>query len=453
MGDIARESALKVLNALDKKNLTLDMVMEDYTAKGNKLTRLDRSLVNALVYGVIRWRGRIDFVITHFSKTPLTKIKPEILNTLRLGIFQILFMTKIPDSAAVNTSVNLAKKNAPLWVVKFVNGLLRNVTKNITSIPFPKQDDNILRYLAVEKSFPEWLIQKWIKRFGPDETISLCDAMNTIPGITLRTNTLKTSQDDLLEAITEDVESVSLTNVSPYGISVSRPKKQLSEFNTFKDGLFQVQDEAAQIVSMLLNPVPGDRVLDACAGLGGKTGHIAQLMANKGEIIAVDSIPAKLKSLATEMDRLGITIVTTSVMDLNEPAGDNSPGIFDKILVDAPCSGFGVIRRNPDGKWSQSKRNLKRYQKRQLTFLDTVKGLLKPGGVIVYAVCSTEPEEGKNVIDSFLQNNPDFTISKPDIEKFPKLSELTDSSGTISTLPHLHDMDGFFTARLIKDLK
>ena len=424
--------------------------MDDYTGKEKKLSRLDRSLVNALVFGVIRWRGKIDFTIKHFSKTPLKKIKPEILNCLRLGIFQILYMSKIPDSAAVNTAVNLAKKNGPPWVVKFVNGMLRNVTKNKETIPFPKPKENALSYLATEKSFPEWLIQKWLNRFGPDETASLCDAMNTIAGTTLRVNTIKSSREQLSKAIESDVESYALSTVSPYGLSVHRPKKQISEFSAFKDGLFQVQDEAAQIVSMMLAPEPGDRILDACAGLGGKTGHIAQLMDNQGEILAVDNIPGKLKSLTIEMERLGISIVKTKAMDLNEPVGEDDIGLFDKILVDAPCSGLGVLRRNPDGKWAQSKRDLNRYRKRQLKFLNTLKDLLQPGGIITYAVCSTEPEEGKEVIASFLNNAPEFSLIMPDTAKFPELSALTDSSGTISTLPHLHDMDGFFTARLQK---
>ncbi len=447
MVDIARESAIKILNTHDKKNLTLDIILDDFTRKGQKLEKRDLSLINALVYGVIRWRGNIDYIIDHFSKSPLKKIHPEVLNILRLGIFQIKFMTKIPESAAVNTSVNLAKKNAPLWVVKFVNGLLRNVVRNIDSIPFPDPEENLTFAIATEKSFPTWLVQRWLNRFGREETENLCDTINSIPEITFRTNTLKTERETLFESIQNEVRNATITNISPFGISINNPEKSIPDFQQFKDGWFQVQDEAAQIVSMLLDPKPGERILDACAGLGGKTGHIAQLMGNNGEVVAIDNNQGKLKRLQTEMQRLGISIVTTSMVDLNSDVADSDLGLFDKILVDAPCSGIGVLRRNPDSKWVLTKKNLNRYKKRQVRFLNNIKPLLKPDGIIVYAVCSTEPEEGKGVIDSFISNSPEFSILN-DSYTFKSLDKLSDSSGCISTLPHLHNMDGFFTVRL-----
>lgn len=449
MADLARESALKILNTLDKKNLTLDSVLDDFTQKGTHLDRRDLSFVNALVYGVLRWRATIDFIIDHFSKSPLKKIHPEVLNILRLGIFQIKFMSKIPAPAAVNTSVELAKKKAPVWVVKFVNGLLRNVVRNIDNIPFPEPEANLTFSIATEKSFPTWLVQRWLNRFGKEETERLCDTINSIPEITLRTNTLKTDRDSLLESVENEVKSSALTGFSPFGLSITSPEKSISELKPFKDGWFQVQDEAAQIVSMLLDPKPGERVLDACAGLGGKTGHIAQLMENQGEIVAIDNNKRKLKCLQDEMQRLGISIVTTAMADLNTELKEGELGLFDKILVDAPCSGIGVLRRNPDSKWVLTKKNLNRYRKRQVLFLNTIKPLLKPGGIIVYAVCSTEPEEGRGVIDSFLSSSSDFSILN-DTCRFETLEKLRDTSGCISTLPHLHNMDGFFSAGLKK---
>ncbi len=447
MSDPARESALKILNTLDKKNLTLDLVLDDFTSKRQKLEKRDLSLINALVYGVIRWRGNIDYIIDHFSKSPLNKIHPEVLNVLRLGIFQIKFMTKIPESAAVNTSVNLAKNNAPLWVVKFVNGLLRNVVRNIDNIPFPAPEDNLTLSIATKKSFPTWLVQRWLNRFNRDETERLCDTINSIPEITFRTNTLKFDRNTLFESMQNEVGSSALTAISPFGISITHPEKSIPDFRQFKDGWFQVQDEAAQIVSMLLDPKAGERILDACAGLGGKTGHIAQIMGNNGEIVAIDNNQSKLDRLQAEMQRLGVSIVTTSMVDLDSPMPGNNLGLFDKILLDAPCSGIGVLRRNPDSKWALTKKNLNRYKKRQVRFLNNIKPLLKPDGIIVYAVCSTEPEEGKGVIDSFISNSPEFSILN-DTCTFNSLDELSDSTGFISTFPHLHNMDGFFTARL-----
>lgn len=447
MADIARESALKILNTLDKKRLTLDAVMDDFTQREQKLSRRDISLIHALVYGVLRWRGHLDHIIDHFSKKPLAKTKPEMLNILRLGIFQIKFLTRIPDSAAVNTSVNLSKKNFPPWGVKFVNGLLRNVVRNIDNVPFPDPEKNKTLAIAAQYSFPSWLVQRWLNRFGDEKTVMLCKAMNSVPGISIRTNTLKTNRNKLLDKIKDDISEYSLSLVSPYGISFTRPKKSIQDFQTFSNGWFQVQDEAAQIVSMIIAPQPGERVLDACAGLGGKTGHLAQLMENKGEIIASDHDPKKLKQLNSEMDRLGISIVKTKVLDLNSQIDKKELGQFDRILIDAPCSGMGVIRRNPDSKWAFSKKNLNRYKKRQIEFLSKVTELVKPGGCLVYAVCSTEPEENDAVINSFLHKHPEFDINKRIDDR---LMHLTDKHGYITTFPHIHDMDGFFSVCLIR---
>ncbi|MBU1170688.1 MAG: 16S rRNA (cytosine(967)-C(5))-methyltransferase RsmB [Proteobacteria bacterium] len=444
----ARESALNILNTLDKKNLTLDMVMNDFTEGKIQLDKRDMSLVNALVYGVIRWRGHIDYIIAHFSKTPLEKIKPEILNTLRLGVFQLKFLSRIPESAAVNTSVDLAKKNGPVWVVKFVNGVLRNIARNLDSVPFPNGDENLTLSISLGKSFPTWLIQKWLNRFGEEETLQLCDHINSIPEITIRTNTLKTDKTALFESLDPHVKDLMFSEFATDGLSFTHPDQAIFLLPPFKDGWFQVQDEAAQLVSQILCPCPGERVLDACAGLGGKTGHLAQLMGNRGEIIALDHDGKKLARLNLDMKRLGISIVKTQIIDLEKPFDSEKLGYFDRILVDAPCSGMGVIRRNPDSKWSLTKKNLNRYKKRQVRFLSALSEQLKPSGVMVYAVCSFEPEENEAVIDSFLHQHPDFMIIHDNDNLPSRIAVLKNSKGCFVSLPHIHHMDGFFMVRL-----
>ncbi|MFO7559358.1 MAG: 16S rRNA (cytosine(967)-C(5))-methyltransferase RsmB [Desulfobacterales bacterium] len=444
----ARRNALTILNILDRQQTTLDQVVDEMHAENAEAFRRDRALANALVYGVVRWRGKLDWMIRHFSRTPLKKIDPNILNILRIGVFQILYMDRIPDSAAVNTSVELAKPESPVWVIRYVNGLLRNVVRHHPDVSFPSMQTDPVNSIAASKSFPGWLIEKWIARFGMEETIAMCDAANTIPPITLRTNTLKVSTEKLKEALSEETESPASTGYSPYGLKIRGPKAAIPELAAFQKGWFQVQDEAAQLVAMLANPNPEETILDACAGLGGKTAHLAQMMGNRGHIIAMDSNTKKLNKLESEMNRLGVKTVETCRHDLSSPPSKNRLGMFDCILLDAPCSGLGVIRRNPDIKWSEAKKNLIQYQQKQLLFLSNLAHLVKPGGRMIYAVCSTEEEENEHVIESFLATHPEFRLEdRPGSLPDKQPSILYRQSG-LKTFPHLHDMDGFFSVCL-----
>ncbi|MDM8522088.1 16S rRNA (cytosine(967)-C(5))-methyltransferase RsmB [Desulfococcaceae bacterium HSG8] len=441
--DDARGTALIILNTRDKNRKTLDSILED-VADQKTFSKRDRSLLYALVYGVLRWRGRLDRIIAHFSKTRLDKIAPEVLNILRLGLFQIVYLDRIPVSAAVNTSVEMSKQFAAPWVVRFVNGVLRNAARGYETVTFPDIAKHPVSALAADKSFPEWLIRRWVKQFGPEETRNLCDAVNTIPPITVRTNTLRTTREKLIKALEDDAGNIEPAPYAPDGISFSNPRVSLPETEAFKKGWFQVQDEAAQLTACLLNPQPGDTVLDACAGLGGKTGHIAQMMKNKGRIVAADKDHKKLMRLSAEMERLGVSIVTTCVNDLDKPGGQYPCRLFDRILLDAPCSGLGVIRRNPDTKWYLSEPHLKRYKKRQIKFSDNVARFVKPSGILVYAVCSTEPEETHAVTEAFLRRHPEFVR-----DPLPATAENwqgTTDKGQLTTSPR-DNMDGFFAIR------
>ena len=418
--------------------------MEAARPKDISLSRRDRALLNALVYGVLRWRGRIDRVIDHFSKTPFKKIDSSILNILRLGLFQIIYLDRIPLSAAVNTCVEMAKSKKKPWVAGFVNALLRNAAKGHRAVLFPDPVKNPAGWLSAEKSFPGWLIKKWLARFGMDETRQMCDAINTIPSITARANTLRTSRRDLLVSLKNEVQNPVPTDFSPSGIHFSTLKAPIAEIHSFKNGEFQIQDEAAQIVSMLLNPQPHECVLDACAGLGGKTGHMAQLMKNRGRIIATDTSSDKLQQLESEMSRLGANIVTSLRHDLIQTPIPDHLDLFDRILLDAPCSGLGVMRRNPDTKWAASKKDLGRFQARQISMLDNLAHRIKQNGRLVYAVCSTEPEENETVVERFLQTNSCFKIDKTPIDPAAAAAALIKPEGWFRSFPHQYDMDGFF---------
>ena len=448
-----RQAALTVLNRLEREQTTLDTLVDDVLNTNRALSKKDRALANALIYGVLRHQRRLDVIISHFSKTPLKKIDPAVRNILRLGIFQLTEMSRIPDSAAVNTSVNMAKSVAPPWVVRYVNGMLRNASRHQDLAAIPSKD------LSISQSFPRWMINRWIKRFGPLETGNLCGAFNEIPPLTLRTNTLVTSRDDLMASIRseEGVPGTSgkamfrmeASNVSPVAIRLYNVFKPIHTFESFKKGCFQVQDEAAQLSSILLNPEPGDKVLDACAGLGGKSAHLAQLMQNKGTVMAVDINQKKLDRLDDEMKRLGISIVKPSVHDLNRPFLEDHS--FDKILLDAPCSGLGVIRRNPDVKWRSSEEHIKRCAERQLAFLSRISEKLKPGGILVYTVCSMEPEENDQVIRAFLSRKKPFAVDRSIGHLTKEAAPLLDGKGYLRTYPHLHKTDGFFSVRIKRE--
>jgi len=436
-----RQTALFILDTLDEKHTTLDNILEDVSDPDHPLSKRDQSLVYALVYGVLRWRGRLDWIISHFSKTRLDKISPRVLNVLRLGLFQVICLDRVPDFAAINTSVEMCKSFSKPWVVRFVNGLLRNAARKHESVPFPDFRKDPVAALTAEKSFPRWLVQRWVRRLGPDETALLCDAINTIPPITIRTNVLRISREHLICEIESDARNIGLSEYVPEGICLSGLKASVPEMRAFADGHFQVQDEAAQLVAHLLNPQPGETILDACAGLGGKTGHIAQMMGNTGQIIARDSDGRKLSRLRGEMRRLGISIVRTETHDLNTPPQGKT---FDRVLLDAPCSGLGVLRRNPDTKWQASKKNLARYRARQIRFLENLASLVKPSGILIYAVCSTESEENEAVVRAFLDKHPAFEVEKNPPGLPDKARCLINTDGYLQTFPHLSGMDGFF---------
>jgi 16S rRNA (cytosine967-C5)-methyltransferase len=448
ISDDARKTALFILNALDQGNKTLDSVLENILPNNTLLSRRDRALIQALVFGVLRWRMRLDWIIKFFSKTSLRKVDPKVLNILRLGLFQIIYLNRIPVSAAVNTSVEMAKSADSPWIARYVNGLLRNAAREHEQVPFPDINKDPVSALAVKKSFPKWVIERLIDRLGIKETELLCDAVNTIPPITVRVNTLKNSREELIKSLHGYAEEIACTKYAPSGVLFSNPKSTIAKFKAFEEGLFQVQDEAAQLVTMHLNPQSGETVLDACAGLGGKTGHIAQMMNNRGRLLALDVDEKKLMKLEQEMYRLGVSISTTCVHDLNNPLKQNRFGGFDRILLDAPCSGLGVLRRNPDAKWTTSKQKLVYNHKRQGLFLDNVAHLLKPSGVLVYSVCSTEPEENESVIENFLSRHKDFALEKNSMGLPVEACSLLDKYGYFRTFPHLHYMDGFFSASL-----
>jgi 16S rRNA (cytosine967-C5)-methyltransferase len=437
-----------VLDRVGMGKTTLDAVLDDFAPMLTGLSRRDRALFNQLVYGVLRRRLRLDAVVAAYAERPFKKISPPILNILRLGLFQILFMDRIPESAAVNTAVNLVRARKASKAAGFVNALLRNALRDPDRFCIPDALDSPVDHIAVAHAFPHWLASRWISRMGVDQTDRLCAAMNTIPPITLRCNGLKNNLAELVKALSDQAEAIEILDTVPGGVNLIRPRHPIPEMKAFVDGRFSVQDGAAQLVSLLLSPQPGEAVLDACAGLGGKATHLAQIMDNRGAIVAMDNVDAKLTRLENEAHRLGVSIIRTRRADLNRPLASETLPRFDRILLDAPCSGLGVLRRNPDAKWSSQPADIARLAKRQARFLDHLAPLVNKNGVLVFAVCSLEPEENEEIIKTFLKNHANFAITGAHSMEEKTVLPFLGEDGFFRTTPHMDHMDGFFAARL-----
>jgi len=441
-----RFMALQVLNRFDSELLPIDGIIQEVCPETTLSdSSKDRSLFHAIVIGVLRWRYQIDWIIGRFSKIHVHQLDPEVLNILRIAIFQIEWMDRIPDSAAVHTAVELTKSIDAPWITRFVNGVLRSIIRERQKNALTDFKKQTAKEIALKHAFPRWLVKKWIREFGIDQTEKKCIAHNAIPMICIRVNTLKTTQQDVFNCLMPIVSDIQTCKWAPHGIRFQKPSIPIPSMTSFQNGWFQVQDEASQLAVLLLAPRPGNDVLDACAGRGGKTAYLAQQMNNTGYIYAVDRSEKKLLLLSSEMERLGVSIVQTS----QHAWEDNSSHIpqFHCIMVDAPCSGLGVIRRHPDIKWTRKLDDLQRHQANQLSILSSVAPLLKPTGKMVYAVCSTEFEENEQVVHKFLSDHNDFFIDQA-LDNVPvAIKELIDENGFLKTEPSEHHTDGFFAVR------
>ena len=445
-----RWHALQLLNALEARHVTLDALLDERRESIDALDRRDRALMQALVYGVLRWRPRLDAIIAACLSKPGHRMAPDIRNILRLGILQLGILDRIPPSAAVHTAVELTRETGKKPLTGFVNAVLRKAQREGVDALLPLSTADPTASLALTHAMPEWMAARWLERFGPVEAQTFCQAMNTEAPLIGRVNSLKTTREAVAAELAVAGMSATPTPVSPDGLILANVNVPISKVSAIARGELRIQDEGAQLVVQLLDPQPGERVLDACAGLGGKTGHIAQRMNNRGGILAIDGDPRRLKQLAADMPKLGVNCVDTRRLDLNRPILSDAAASFDRVLLDAPCSGMGVIRRNPDTKWARRPEDLSRYAERQRRFLDHLAPLVKSSGVLVYAVCSLEPEENMQVIADFLNHHPAFSLRPPPASLDFHRHGLVDEDGCFRSTPHRHGMDGFFAATLIR---
>ncbi len=445
-----RAICLDILNQIEKADLHPDRLLTDSFKRYRHLTSLDRSFLTELTYGVIRWREKLDWVIRQFSKILFEKIELETLNILRLGLYQILFLSRTPSSAAVNESVELAKRNRGKGGAGFVNAILRSAIRQKNEIRYPDMSKDPALHISVIQSHPLWLTQRWVKEVGVEETIRVCTFNNQISSLTLRTNTLKINRKDLIEKLKEQDLRAFPAAYSEEGIVVKNPPPT-SELPFIKEGLYIIQDEASQLVTAMMDAKQGERILDACAAPGGKTTHTSQKMENQGEIYALDVSKGKLDLIEEMCQRLGIKMVKTTKADAAQSLPIPQGLKFDRILADVPCSGFGTLRRNPDLKWRRGEEDIKRLSKLQLSILKNLAVYVKEGGVLIYSTCTVFHEENEDVVERFLGGNPEFQLDRMD-KVLPEKFHSFIQNRYFKTFPPRDEMDGFFVARLIKQI-
>jgi 16S rRNA (cytosine967-C5)-methyltransferase len=395
----------------------------------------------------------LDWVAESFSKHPLAKMKSRTLQALRIGIFQLLFLDRVPASAAINETVQAFKDaQQPKWLTGFVNGLLRTVNRQQETIADPRDETkNAVLPEPARLSHPDWLIKRWQKRYGSSTAEAICLQNNLPAPLCLRTNTTIITQKKLLEKLRQGEIAAVPGQYGPEALLLPDYQGPVAKLPGYAEGFFQVQDEAAQLVSLLLKPLKPDQLyLDGCAGLGGKTSHLVQFLPGNSRLFAAEPHIGRTKKLKENLTRLRLDKSVTIVEDEVGTLLPDMQETFDSILIDAPCSGLGVIRKHPEIRWDRTVADLNRYQEKQLALLATAAKLLTPGGILVYATCSTETEENDQVIDFFLAKNRVFKVLNCQDALPAAAAMLVDQNGFFRTLPGQHGMDGFFAAKLLK---
>lgn len=413
----------------------------------HRLEKADRSLATELVYGTCRRLNTLDWAVDQVASRPVKCLDSWIRDILRMTAYQLMILTRIPQRAAIHQAVELAKKYGHAGSAGFVNGVLRALSQKLDHLRLPDERKEPVRHLALKYSHPEWIVARWLSRYGCEETAKLCEANNATPPVSIRVNRLKISREAYQNRLAASGIEARFGLFHPQCLLVSGASA-VAGLPGFGDGLFTVQDESSMLASQALSPQPGATVLDACAGRGGKSTHLAELMGDRGEIVSCDIHPHKLDRLRETCSRLGLESVRPLAADSRE-----LPGLlgerFDYVLADVPCSGLGVLRRHPEARWRQTPEQLRELPKLQADILRAAARCLKPGGVLVYSTCSIEPEENEQVVNAFLEDEAEFFPES----LWPYLPvslwrENGADSGQLQITPHLHKSDGFFISRL-----
>ncbi|MEZ4600871.1 MAG: 16S rRNA (cytosine(967)-C(5))-methyltransferase RsmB [Syntrophotaleaceae bacterium] len=437
-----RRLAFEILTEVEDGAFS-DQALDAVLAANPHMDDRDRRLLTELVYGVLRYRGRLDYALSCFCRQPLTRIEPAVVQLLRLGGYQLLLLDRIPQRAAVHETVELARRLGLARVTGFINGILRALIRGIDAIPWPDRNSDPRAYLQRVLSLPNWLAGQWLDQYGCTEALALAEAMLKQAPFTVRVNTQKTTREAFLAALQEAGYRAEATAYVAEGVIVAEgPGRRLPGD---REGWYQVQDEASMLMACLIAPKAGERLLDCCAAPGGKTTHLAALADNRAEILALDIDAERLALVEQGARRLGLSGIACRTWDVTSPSAFLVPDSFDRVLVDAPCSGLGVLRRNPESRWRRTPDDLRTNSERQSMLLDRVAPLVRLGGRLFYSVCTLAQEETTVVAERFLSGHGEF--SREDLrEQAPQSwQELFDEQGALRTFPHRHHgMDAFY---------
>jgi 16S rRNA (cytosine967-C5)-methyltransferase len=439
----ARGEALRVLLRVERDRAFADIALE-HALEASRLDPRDAALCTEIVYGTLRWQRNLDWRLGPHLRRPLDRLDPWVRALLRLSAYQLCFLDRVPHWAAVDEAVSLARlRTRSTGPAQFVNAVLRGLAR--AEGPPPEPDDPV-EAAAVRWSFPTWLAARWISRLGQRDAEALMAALDERPPLTVRANLLRATRDDLAARLRNaELAGARATTLAPEGLVLDRWSAGRS--NAFAEGWCTVQDEASMLVARLLAPRPGETIADACAAPGTKTTHLVELMGGRGRVIATDPQANRVKLLQRAAQRLGAaSCVEARVGTAGTLVGDWG-GRCDGVLVDAPCSGLGVLRRNPEVKWRRSPDDLRRLAARQREILSDGAALARPGGRLVYATCSLEPEENEAVVFGFLDGHPGWAVDAP-ASDFPVAA---DARGMIRLQPDVHHTDGFTLVRLRRE--
>ncbi|MCR8641711.1 16S rRNA (cytosine(967)-C(5))-methyltransferase RsmB [Paenibacillus sp. N1-5-1-14] len=443
----AREVALHVLTGVDQDQAYSNLLLNQ-TLKDNQLERADVGLATEIVYGTIQRMNTIDYFLERFVAKGLKKLQPWVKSLLRLSFYQLHYLERVPDHAVVSEAVNIAKRRGHAGISGMVNAVLRNIIRSRETLQLPAELPKDQR-LALEHSHPLWMVKRWVKQFGADAAERICAANNVPPHVSIRANTLQGSREELLRALTDKDIAATSSPLAPAGVIVTGAGN-MALTAEFAAGRYTVQDESSMLVAEVVDPKPGMQVLDCCAAPGGKTTHMAEKMQDQGIVWACDVHEHKEQLIADAAHRLGLNAVRTMITDARELASRFEPETFDRILLDAPCSGLGVIRRKPDLKWAKKESDIKEIAALQRELLEAVQGLLRPGGVLVYSTCTIEKDENEGNVLQFLDKHSNYKLTSIAIENMPKELEAGAKEGMLSINPDLFHSDGFFIAKLVK---
>ncbi len=443
----SRELALQILFQVNEEGAYANLALDKALFPCTWLDPRDRGLITEIVYGSVKSRGKLDFVLNQFASTKVDKMDQWTRNILRMALYQILFLDKIPDSAAVNEAVKLAKHYG--HVDKFVNGVLRNILRNMDNIQWPDKAKNPVQYLMVEYSFPQWMVERFIKQYGVEKAEQLCDWYNMPSTMWIRTNTLKTTRAELKKQLEDVGLHVTESRHTPEGLRID-DAVNLHQLKAFQQGLFTVQDESSMLVALAAEPMAGQRVLDVCSAPGGKTTHMAQLMKNKGKIYACDIHQHRLDLIDENCKRLGITNVELVQQDGTKltKRWDAAKEPFDVVLCDVPCSGLGVLGRRADARWAKESEDIAGLCKIQRKILDEAAQLVVPGGTLIYSTCTIAPEENQQMVEQFLSAHPEYELDETLTDCWLNVDK--GEVGYVQFLPFEDNMDGFFIARMMR---